>query len=244
MSHYSFYLENENYTEFLERQKETDFHKYVEFINKLSTYHTSKFLDIGCGSGIALTLLKNNIDGYGIEISRTSVDLCKDKNLNVVRYNGKEIPYSNDLFDIVGSFNVLEHTEDAVNFLNEKYRVTKKGGYILVVCPSFLSVTNNFYRTTKGLKNKIRNIFELVAKSVKPYKSFEYMPPVVNEKFTPDDDAICKTNPSDILNWGKSKNMKLVYWSGCSSNLEGIKHTLDFFPLKLFLGSSFIVFKK
>jgi len=45
----------------------------------------SKVIDLGCGNGTLLQLLKDkkNIHEYGIELVRSGVDICREKGLNV-----------------------------------------------------------------------------------------------------------------------------------------------------------------
>ena len=45
----------------------------------------AKVIDLGCGSGVLLRLLKNSkhIEATGVEISATGVEMCKEKDLSV-----------------------------------------------------------------------------------------------------------------------------------------------------------------
>jgi methionine biosynthesis protein MetW len=47
--------------------------------------HNSKVIDLGCGNGALLNLLKDkkNIREYGIELVQSGVDICREKGLNV-----------------------------------------------------------------------------------------------------------------------------------------------------------------
>lgn len=238
-----YYKENSKYSNFLDHQDKGDFKKYVEKIASLSN-KKSKFLDVGCGTGIALELLKNKIIGYGVEVSNTSIKKCKEKNLNCEFYNGKKLPFGNQEFDIVGSFNVLEHTDDPPSFLNEQNRVLKQSGYLIIVCPNFLSITNNYHQHTKGLTQKLSNIKSIFKKAVGQGFEFEKMATTDREEFRPDDDACNVTNPVDIIRWAKQNKFKMIYWSGRATRSPGIIKYLDRFPFKSLLGSSFLIFKK
>ncbi len=244
--HSDWYETNNSYSEFLDNQNEEDFTKYVSFVSKY-LLKSGSFLDIGCGTGIALNKLRvngySNNNLHGLEVSKTSLKICKQKKLNCKYYDGSKLPYAPRSFDIAGSINVLEHTDNPLRFLNEKYRVVKKGGYLLLACPNFLSFTNSYHHNTRGSLQKFKNLITLVHKSILRDPKFEKMDPIQNETFEPDDDAVNATNPLDILNWAKSKNLKVIYWSSQQKKASKAEF-LDFSIFRLALGSCFFVLKK
>jgi SAM-dependent methyltransferase len=245
--HQSFYINNKRYSKFLESQLENTFDKYVDQISRHIKSNSNLFLDIGCGTGIALKKICNmaRCKTVGVEISKTSIQICKKKNLQVSLYNGRNLDFNNEVFDVVGSYNVLEHTENPVCFLDESIRVLKKQGYLLVVCPNFLSITNNYHYRTRGMIRKIRNLGLIFRKLFLQNLHFEKMKAVETYELFPDCDAINLTNPIDIIKWGKVNNMKLIYWSGSSIYESSfIKRIIDLPVIRLFLGSSFIIFQK
>ncbi len=245
MNHQKYYQNNEAYSSFLETQNPQEFQKYVYFIDKYS-HHTDMILDTGCGTGIVLSLLEKRsyCDTHGVDISKTSVGICQGKRLNCSVYDGKILPFENSVFQVVGSYNVLEHTDDPLAFLEEEFRVLKKGGYLIVACPNFLSITNNYHYHTSGFFQKISNFFELFKLVFSSEYIFRKMEPVNREEFHPDDDAVNVTNPLSILKWAKTKGLKIEYWSSQSISRKGALTFIDRSFFRIFLGSLFIVFKK
>src|SRR5476651_2324604 len=117
MNNQLYYVNNHNYSSFLENQEKFFFQKYVDYIEKYSK-NEKYFLDVGCCVGTVLGLIKNTkIKKIGIEISRTSLKICKSKKLNCRVYDGEKFPFNSDTFNVVGSINVLEHTDKPYNFL-------------------------------------------------------------------------------------------------------------------------------
>lgn len=245
MQQIDYYRTNDKYTKHLEKQGENVFKKYVDEIIA-RTDKDSRILEVGCGTGIALNLLKlarENISG--IDISTTSIATAKAKGLaGVSVYDGKTIPFNDDSFDLVSSFDVLEHADDPEHFLNESYRVLKPGGLLFVVCPNFLSITNNYHHHTRSVLQKGKNLVGIFQRLISKKHSFRKMAVIVRDDFHSDDDACAVTNPIDIRNWAHSKRMICLFWSGSGIYTSGLKKNLDIGFMKLFLGSSFLVFKK
>ncbi len=245
-NHENWYKDNTNYSDFLENQDRHTFEKYVQ---KILEYipNNGKFLDVGCGSGIALDMLRDakipNKRLFGIEVSRSSVAMCKKKKLQCKSYNGSKFPYKPASFDMVASINVLEHTDNPLAFLKEQLLVTKRGGYLLIVCPNFLSISNGYHQHTRGLTQKIKNLLILTYKYISRKPNFIKMKPIQNETFSPDDDAVNVTNPLDILHWARKNDLRLKYWSSQQTNNSPIG-VLDMSFFRYILGSSFFVFKK
>lgn len=240
-----FYKNNKEYTKFLDNQSTDAFKKYASMV-LMYLAKGEKFLDVGCGTGIALSLIeKKSKKIYGIDVSYSSIRKCKKIGLNARVYDGKKIPYTKNSFSVVGSFNVLEHTDNPELFLNEQYRVLKRGGHMLIICPNFLSITNNYHWHTSGLKNKVSNFITTIKKLFTKKYKFLKMQTVSREVFRADDDACIVTNPIDIIKWGQKKKMKLIHWS-----TKPIFHSslfislIELSPLKIFFGASFIILKK
>jgi len=239
-----------NYSAYLKNLEATDpsfYEKYISDILKFSK-KDSKFLDIGCGSGTVL--LKLQQDGmknlYGCDVSDTFVNECKKKNLTVSFYDGEKLPYSDESFDIVGSFTVFEHVEDPELFLNEKLKVLKPGGYLILGCPNFATVLyNNPHRLTVGFRNKIKNFLLILTLLFGAKKDFIRVEPIVRDEFSPDDDAIVLTNLVQLERFFLKKKMKIVKKCGfISKNNKILDCVGSFFLLRYFLPSCYLIVKK
>lgn len=220
-----------------------EYRKYIDYFRFKKS--PKKVLDVGCGTGIVVDSLSEKYDSCGLDIGKKSLDFArKNRKGKYFHYEGREFPFDNNTFDTVGSFNVLEHTDNPNMFLQEKKRVLKKGGHMILVCPNFISITNDYHYRTKGLISKIRNLFLMASKLFSSFEGFSSMKPLKRKAFTPDSDAIVLTNPIDIIEWSKKNNMKLIYWSSSSVYRKGLVKIMDFGIFRLLLGSSFLIFKK
>jgi ubiquinone/menaquinone biosynthesis C-methylase UbiE len=243
-SHQDYYVTNAKYSKNLDTQKSIYFRKYTNKTEALLKRNDS-FLDVGCGTGIALERIKK-LKARGVDISKTSITLCMKKGLTCNTYDGKTLPYNDGSFHAVGCFDVLEHVDSPELFLGEMYRVVKTAGYLIIVCPNFLSITNSYHHRTKGFVRKLKNIALVLQKLTTDIYYFDKMATIERSDFHADDDACNVTNPIDIIRWAKSRELTLQYWSGRSVDTgdPALDKLLDRRPVRLFLGSSFLIFKK
>jgi SAM-dependent methyltransferase len=82
-----------------------------------------KILDLGCGSGIFGKKIEEKLKKEVIGIDIVDKRVCK---IPFKIYDGKNIHFSNDYFDVVIVAFVLHHTEDPVSILKEAKRVGKR----------------------------------------------------------------------------------------------------------------------
>ena len=59
----------------------------------------------------------------------------RDTGVNVVQANGQKLPFPDESFDVIVTFDVIEHVWDAQAYLNEVSRVLRSGGVLLVSTP-------------------------------------------------------------------------------------------------------------
>jgi len=99
---------------------------------------------VGCGFGsFIVTTRQEGIESFGIEPD----DICCRTAKRIMEKNGfqedaiqsgvgESLPFDNNSFDIVTSFQVLEHTQDPKQVLMEAIRVLKPGGYLYFNVPN------------------------------------------------------------------------------------------------------------
>lgn len=93
----------------------------------------SFILDVGCGNG--RNMMYNNYNFLGIDNCNGFINICREKNLNVVQANMMNIPLTNNIFDAIisiASFHHLSTNENRTKCLLELKRLIKKDGIILV----------------------------------------------------------------------------------------------------------------
>lgn len=117
-----------------------------------------KLLEVGSGFGNFLLVARQryNIDAYGVEPSSdgfggsdsVAKKILSDNGVNpdvIVNGKGEMLPFTDDLFDICYSSNVLEHVDDPQKVIVEMVRVTKPRGIIQIVVPNYGSFFEGHY---------------------------------------------------------------------------------------------------
>lgn len=111
---------------------------FLDKIAKSGQKRKLRILNVGAGSGYDLETLKRYGDVYVIDINKDVLKLIP-KNLYFEKKVGDacKIPYKSNFFDIVVSFDVIEHIEDDVAAVSEIRRVLKKDGHFVFSVPAF-----------------------------------------------------------------------------------------------------------
>lgn len=104
----------------------------------------SRVIDLGCGNGTLLALLKKekNIVDYGLEISESGVAVCKERGLNVSFGRIDErLPFEDNAFDYAICNVTIQMVMYPEILMKEMKRVSK---YQIVSFPNFAFWKNRF----------------------------------------------------------------------------------------------------
>lgn len=111
-----------------------------------------KVLDLGCGAGYLVTFLNlNGVKARGIEPDqysfKASQELLKANKLEKSRISntvGEKLTFKNK-FDIIVSYQVIEHTQDPAKVFQKCFQALKPGGHIYFVIPNYHSFWEGHY---------------------------------------------------------------------------------------------------
>ncbi len=94
----------------------------------------NKLLDVATAAGHFSKVFKANLKVV-TDISINMLKVAKEKNAlkNVVLCNAEEMPFNNNVFDIVTCRIALHHFHYPSNFFKETYRVLKKNGFFVLI---------------------------------------------------------------------------------------------------------------
>ena len=96
-------------------------------------------LEVGCGEGRGIDWLMPKTESYSaIDKIVAVVEKLKAKHpeSNIISGNIPPLPYADNTFDCVVSFQVIEHIRDDHAFLKEISRVLKPGGFAMISTPN------------------------------------------------------------------------------------------------------------
>ena len=131
------------------RQKYSDYFAVIE--TQIGVQETWKILDVGCNETCVSRMIRMG-EHFGIDPLANELHLQeKISDFEIKNATGENIPYSNEKFDLVVCINVIDHTSDPNEVIEEIKRVTKKDGYLIIA----VYVYNNFICLMRMLAEKI-----------------------------------------------------------------------------------------
>lgn len=102
---------------------------------------SGKLLDIGCSTGLFLTLAeKNGFKGTGLELERAAFEHAKSRGLDVRRQTLEEASFEPGSHDAVTMFGVLEHVKNPKELLFQVHASLREGGMALAIVPNVESL--------------------------------------------------------------------------------------------------------
>ncbi|MFC1732816.1 class I SAM-dependent methyltransferase [candidate division KSB1 bacterium] len=115
--------------------------RYNELLDFFEIYRkTNNLLDIGCGIGYFLEqAIKRGWNTYGTEFTDHAADICSDKGIKMHKGELDPQNYQSGSFDVITSFEVLEHINNPIDEINSIKRILKNGGLFYFTTPNFSS---------------------------------------------------------------------------------------------------------
>lgn len=118
-----------------------------------------EILDIACGTGYGLGLLKRNarsVTGVDRDFEAAKVARAEcDEKTRVLIGDGTNLPFDDDSFDLVTSFETIEHLYDRKLFLSELRRVLRPGGLLILSTPNA-----NYTKPINGIPKNKYHVYE------------------------------------------------------------------------------------
>jgi len=148
-----------------------------------------KFLEVGCGRGSLGAYYSQT--GWSCDLVDTS-----EKAINVAKKifkknelkaefkvgDAENLPYKENIYDVVASIGLLEHFDDPAKVIEEKIRVTKKGGWIInYIVPKKNADVQNYFKPfnfllslllNKKRKNNLKDPVYRTSYKIEDYKKY------------------------------------------------------------------------
>lgn len=133
--------------------------------DKILNHPELKILNVGCGPGRSSQYLSSFGEVTSIEYDKDCCEFASERTgLQIINGSITELPFQDEMFDLVCAFDVIEHVEDDQLAVSEMKRVAKKDGVIFITIPTFMSlwshhdVINHHFRRYKY--SQIEKLFE------------------------------------------------------------------------------------
>lgn len=119
--------------------------RYNELLDKMEAFRkTNRLIDVGCGAGFFLEQAgKRGWDVFGVEFSDLSVSRCREKGIQMEKGVLDISNYELESFDVVTSFEVLEHINNPIEEFSKFKALLRKGGLLYVTTPNYGYIFKN-----------------------------------------------------------------------------------------------------
>lgn len=176
------------------KREKSAYFKIIEGITKrcikenIDSLKGKKVLDAGCGTGrniqLFLDLNADNVDAFDYTpemLEFTRQKFSKNSKVHLSVDDVQNMNYSDNFFDVSGSFKVLAHVPNIQKAINELARVTKKDGLLFLEFYSpysfrrVLALFKSFYTRWDSVSSAKKMIRQAGLKPVKVYGSRTFM---------------------------------------------------------------------
>ncbi|MFH0896175.1 MAG: class I SAM-dependent methyltransferase [Bacteroidota bacterium] len=117
--------------------------RYNQLLDKFEKFRkTGKLLDVGCGTGwFLIEAGKRGWEIYGTEFSKTAIKICRENGIQIKEGELKETDFEINSFDIITSFEVIEHINNPHKELDSISNLLREGGLFYCTTPNFNSIS-------------------------------------------------------------------------------------------------------
>lgn len=117
--------------------------RYNELLDTFEPYRkTNNLLDVGCGDGFFLIeARKRNWKVFGTEFTHKAIDVCLQKGIQMTKSPLNPQHYHPESFDVITSFEVIEHINTPQTELQSFHSLLRKGGALYITTPNFNSLS-------------------------------------------------------------------------------------------------------
>ena len=96
----------------------------------------SRLLDIGCGTGGTMRVIRDICKPSGIDMSFQALEYTTEKGLPAAVADATALPFPGNTFDFALALDVIEHIDDDIGVLREIKRVLKPEGRLILTVPA------------------------------------------------------------------------------------------------------------
>lgn len=116
--------------------------RYHEILDSFEPFRkTNKLIDVGCGIGYFLEeAKKRGWEVYGTEFTDEAIEICSKKGITMNKGVLHPENYNSEEFDVITSFEVIEHINNPQEELANFNTILRTGGLVYCTTPNFNSL--------------------------------------------------------------------------------------------------------
>lgn len=121
---------------------------YLKLLDEFEKFRkTNRILDAGCGRGWFLEeAKKRGWEVYGTEFSDKAIGVCSAKGINMKHGALSPDMFAENFFDVITSFEVIEHINSPLADLKAIHSFLRKDGLLYCTTPNFNSVMRYYLK--------------------------------------------------------------------------------------------------
>ncbi|MCK5047264.1 MAG: class I SAM-dependent methyltransferase [Candidatus Heimdallarchaeota archaeon] len=121
------------------RYNEIQAHKYQEILSRVDFSESSGIIDIGCGTGTFLGLIKQSVNGngkqlLGVDISHEMIKIAHEKfpDIDFIVADSDNLPIKDGTFERIISVTHLQNLPEPHNTVKEMKRISTKDASVVI----------------------------------------------------------------------------------------------------------------
>lgn len=108
----------------------------------------NKIIDVGCGIGYFLEeAIKRDWEAYGTEFTDEAMRINTEKGINMQKGVLDPKNYEDGEFDVITSFEVIEHINNPQEEIANFNQILRKGGLLYITTPNFNSLLRHYLKS-------------------------------------------------------------------------------------------------
>jgi SAM-dependent methyltransferase len=137
-----------------------------KLVCRVSGLNKGRILDIGCGTGAFLEVMKDaGWSVQGLEPDDSARNIAKDRGVPV--FPSKELFNINERFDAITMWHVMEHVHDLHPYVAQIRSILQPGGVLLVAVPNYTSGDASTYGAYWAAYDVPRHLYHFSPLSMK-----------------------------------------------------------------------------
>ena len=143
--------------------------RYNELLDKMEPLRkNNRLIDVGCGIGYFLDVAKQRgWEVYGTEYTDNAIEICTKKGIKMQQGALDSKNYEPGYFDVVTSFEVMEHINNPNIEVEHFNKILRPGGLLYITTPNFNGFSRHIAKADWNIVNYPEHLSYYTPKTIK-----------------------------------------------------------------------------